>query len=146
MKLHCRCQKRAFYKKRAKRKSGLPRFNFYDVLINGCLYWHFFDYASPSSKNLFDNWEKKDPKDLVFNKLNFSDFIGYIFAYGDYENECEYDQKVNIKERQLLIKSHIRGLHEIHLPKNNTGTPKHPIVWQRQKMKSDITVLLRGIA
>jgi hypothetical protein len=102
---------------------------------------NLFDYASPSPQNLFDNWLHKDPQKLVFGELPISIFNGYICAYGDYENWGQRDSE--IMERQVLVKGHLESLNEIVLPKNNSGTPKHPMVWQRQKLKPEISALLQ---
>jgi hypothetical protein len=103
---------------------------------------NLFDYASPSSQNLFDNWHLRDSSSIVFDKLPLSIFQNYILAYGDYEILGQHDAE--IKERQALVLSHLESLNEILLPKNNSGTPKHPIVWQRQKLKQSISALLQA--
>lgn len=109
---------------------------------------NLFDYASSSTKTLFDNWGNKDSATLIFDKLNNIPNIplkAYIRAYGDYENHGIQD--TDIKDRADFIKHQIYYfLKEINLPKNKSGTPKHPIVWQRQKIKSDVTsLILKGL-
>lgn len=102
---------------------------------------NLFDYASPSPDELFSNWCQKDATQLVFDRVPLSIFNSYTLAYGDYENLGQRDSE--IKNRQDLVHHHLKQLSEIVLPKNNSGTPKHPMVWQRQKIKSDISALLR---
>lgn len=101
---------------------------------------NLFDFANPSANMLFANWEKRDGTSLIFNKLETIKFSAYISAYGDYENSCEYDTE--IKNRIALVKSNLLGIREIILPLNKSGTPKHPMTWQRQKLKSEISQLL----
>ena len=38
----------------------------------------------------------------------------------------------------LIMPLRCSNLPEIVLPRNNSGTPKHPISWQREKLKPDI--------
>lgn len=101
---------------------------------------NLFDYASPSPNALFNSWHLRDSNDLVFSKLNCVGLQSYICAYGDYENWGVQNQA--IKDRILLIKNTVKELREIVLPKNKSGTPKHPMTWQRQKIKSQIAELL----
>ncbi len=105
---------------------------------------NLFDYSSPSPQVLFDNWKDRDPEDLVFNKLSLSEFRWLIYAYGDYENWGQQDGE--IKERQYFVKEVLGSIPEIDLPKNKSGTPKHPIIWQRQKIKDEIACILRNRA
>lgn len=101
---------------------------------------NLFDYASPSSDELFLNWEQRDGRGLIYEKLGGVKFSAFIMAYGNYENRGERGNE--IKERIALVRSFVSGIREITLPKNITGTPKHPMVWQRQKLKADISKLL----
>lgn len=103
---------------------------------------NLFDYASPSPQDLFDNWNIRDSNSVVFDKLPLAIFQSYILAYGDYENWEQRDTE--IKDRQTLVLDHLESLDEILLPKNNSGTPKHPMIWQRQKIKSNISALLQA--
>ncbi|GAB1071122.1 MAG: hypothetical protein SAqTSA_12180 [Shewanella algae] len=112
---------------------GTAKFNPY--IIN------LFDYATPSPQVLFKNWNKRDSNTLIFDKLPLSIFTNYILAYGDYENWKLYKSEIN--DRQTLVLHHLKELNEIILPKNNSGTPKHPITWQRQKLKKKISTILR---
>jgi len=97
---------------------------------------NLFDYATPSPNELFKNWELRDNHQLIFSKIKNRKFAGVLYAYGDYENRKDYGHEV--KERISLVKNHFQELNEIILPKNNSGTPKHPLVWQRQMIKDEI--------
>ena len=101
---------------------------------------NLFDYASPSPGELFSNWEKRDGGGLIYPSLGGVKFSAFIMAYGDYENRGERDNE--IKERIALVKSIFSGVRETILPKNSSGTPKHPMTWQRQKLKPTISKLL----
>jgi len=101
---------------------------------------NLFDYASPSPDDLFENWNEKDAETLIFDKLKNVNFKAYITAYGDYENWGLKDNE--IKDRALLIHSTFSNIQEIILPKNKSGSPKHPMIWQRQKLKPVIIKLL----
>ncbi|MBQ4830606.1 DUF1643 domain-containing protein [Alteromonas sp. MMG017] len=103
---------------------------------------NLFDYASASPQKLFDNWEQRDSNSIVFGKLPLSIFQSYILAYGDYENWGQRDTE--IKDRQALVLSYLESLNEILLPKNNSGSPKHPMIWQRQKLKPSISSFLKA--
>lgn len=101
---------------------------------------NLFDYASPSPDELFSNWSKRDGRGLVFAALDEARFSAVIMAYGDYENRGERDNE--IKERVAMVGSFFSTLKKIALPRNGSGTPKHPMTWQRQKLKSTISRLL----
>lgn len=106
---------------------------------------NLFDYASTSPDELFSSWEKRDGSGLIYTKLGKVEFTAFMMAYGDYENRGERDNE--IKERIALVKSNLSGVKEIILPRNSSGTPKHPIIWQRQKLKPIISKLLaEGVA
>lgn len=99
---------------------------------------NLFDYSDPDSEGLFANWDKRDSEQLVFNKISEFKYDYYIMAYGSYQFGIYGDE---IKERIAYIRSLIQG-QEIVLPKNADGTPKHPKVWQMQKLKGSITQIL----
>ena len=42
-----------------------------------------------------------------------------------------------------LVLLALSDLKEIILPKNKSGTPKHPMSWQRQKLKPQISIILQ---
>jgi hypothetical protein len=102
---------------------------------------NLFDLASPSPIYVFDNWQKRDAEALVFDKLPLEAFKYFILAYGDYENLGRQDD--DIRMRQIALLERIKSITEIELPKNKSGTPKHPMIWQRQKIKHQITSILR---
>lgn len=102
---------------------------------------NLFDFATPVPDELFTNWPKRDSRDLVFAKLRDMKFSAIIRAYGDYENRGERDTE--IKERILLVSFIFSNIEEIALPKNASGTPKHPMSWQRQMLKPEISMLLK---
>jgi hypothetical protein len=105
---------------------------------------NLFDYASPSPSDLFVNWNKRDAECLVFDLIGHLNFAGYIMAYGDYENCGQRDQE--IKDRSKLVRTKLVHLKEISLPKNKSGTPKHPMIWQRQNLKPEIVnILIAGL-
>lgn len=101
---------------------------------------NLFDFARPAPDELFTNWSKRDSHDLVFAKLQDMKFSAFISAYGDYENRGQRDTE--IKERISFVNYIFSGVKEITLPKNSSGTPKHPMSWQRQRLKPEITALL----
>lgn len=102
---------------------------------------NLFDYANPQTAPLFSNWEKRDLNgSLIFNHLSEFKYDNYIMAYGSYQTDPSYAN--DILERINLIQSILAKDKEIKLPTNQNGTPKHPTVWQRQKLKSDITEIL----
>ena len=61
-------------------------------------------------------------------------------AYGSYQSDPLYEK--DILERINLIQNMLKKDKEIKLPRNQNGTPKHPTIWQRQKLKPDITGIL----
>jgi hypothetical protein len=102
---------------------------------------NLFDYATPSPKNLFQNWHKKDAYLLVYGHLKYMNLKGVLYAYGDYEYRADYGNE--IKQRISLVKNEFGSIPEIIIPLNNTGTPKHPLVWQRQKLKIKIKQIIK---
>ncbi|MCL6100242.1 MAG: DUF1643 domain-containing protein [Bacteroidetes bacterium] len=105
---------------------------------------NLFDLATPSTAEFFKNWENRDSKLLVYSKLKEKNYCGIIYAYGDYE-QVE-DQGLDILKRIKLVRGILNYLPEINLPKNNSGSPKHPILWQRQKIKAEIKTLIKKFA
>lgn len=104
---------------------------------------NLFDYADPKSEGLFVNWDKKDSENLVFDRISEFEYDYYIMAYGSYEFGGMYGDE--IRNRIKLIQSLLRNK-EILLPRNTNGTPKHPTVWQRQKLKPEIIQILASYA
>lgn len=108
---------------------------FNQVILN------LFDYANPQTAPLFSNWEKCDlNSNLIFEHLSEFKYDNYIMAYGSYQSDLLYEK--DILERINLIQNMLKKDKEIELPRNQNGTPKHPTVWQRQKLKPDITRIL----
>lgn len=105
---------------------------------------NLFDYSASTTEEFFSNWEKRDGEKLIYDSLSINDFKGVLYAYGDYENICEY--QTTIKSRISFIKSRLSALPEIVLPKNMNGTPKHPIIWQRQKIKTEVKYIIKAFA
>jgi hypothetical protein len=101
---------------------------------------NLFDFASPSPDELFNSWQKRDGQNLIYPELRNIEFSALVSAYGDYENWGIQD--IAIKERINFAKESLKYIKEIPLPKNKSGTPKHPMTWQRQKLKPQITELL----
>lgn len=101
---------------------------------------NLFDYADPNAEGIFENWHKRDRENspLIYEYLDKFPYDNYIFAYGGFGGEFQ-DQ---INARISMIKSLLPKDKEILLIKNQNGTPKHPIVWQRQKLKPSIIELL----
>ena len=93
---------------------------------------NLFDYSDAKPPNLYANWEKRDGEFLIINKLELSYFAGVVYAYGDCAKSgvCKPD----IQERIRLFRIKLESLKSIPLPLNNSGNPKHPMNWQRQKL------------
>jgi len=93
---------------------------------------------------LFSNWEHRDADKLVYDRLESFEIAAYIMAYGNYENDDYDEQSINddIKERIKLVSSKLSELKRIDLPLRSGGTPKHPMTWQIDKQKEEITNLL----
>lgn len=101
---------------------------------------NLFNFATPSPDELFANWSQRDSDELPFLNLKGKKFAAFIMAYGDYENRGE--RSMEIKERISLARAALSHLVEIVLPKNVSGSPKHPITWQRQRLKLAISSIL----
>ena len=91
---------------------------------------NLFDYATPSPKQLFKDWGKKDSKNLVYSSVKDMEFKGIVFAYGDYELINDYGHE--IKQRINLIRTELKSIPKIEVPLNKNGSPMHPMSWQRQ--------------
>jgi hypothetical protein len=101
-----------------------------------CLVVNLFDFAG-QPKDFFGNWGLRDKNSqLVYNSLlNAFHVKGAIFAYGDYENEVKEKISIGIKSRIYLVRETLsqRRIPIIDSPKNLSGTPMHPRVWQIKK-------------
>lgn len=93
---------------------------------------NLFDYATTLPQDLFKNWDLRDGVGLVYPKLAGFKFAGLIAAYGDYENYGIHDEA--IRQRASLVMATLGTTAEVMLPRNHSGTPKHPMAWQRQRL------------
>lgn len=94
---------------------------------------NLFNLATPSPEKLFEHWDSRDDEAFSYSALPINSFKAVLFAYGDYEYGDRYGPE--IKERISLLRGQLSAIQEIVIPKNKSGTPKHPLVWQRQKLK-----------
>ena len=101
---------------------------------------NLFDYSTTRPLELFNKWERRDNTDLVYDLLNENIFRAVLYCYGDYENTGEY--KEDIKKRIALVRSYFSNVPEITNLRNKSRTPKHPMTWQRQKLKLRVTELV----
>ncbi|MBI5674345.1 MAG: DUF1643 domain-containing protein [Nitrospirae bacterium] len=101
---------------------------------------NLFDLATTSPEILFKSWDKRDRDTLVYEHLNFNMFKGKLFAYGSYETRPGVGN--DIKKRISNLRSYLSHLPEVQINKNKDGTPKHPMSWQRQKLKGDIKSII----
>jgi hypothetical protein len=101
---------------------------------------NLFDYATPSPKQLFQDWFKKDSNDFVYSHIKYLGFKGVVFAYGDYERIQDYGHE--IKRRVNLIRAEFSSIPQIEVPLNKNGTPMHPMSWQRRKLKGAINQII----
>ena len=103
---------------------------------------NLFDLATPSPKELFSNWGKRDSDKLIYENIKHEHFSGILYAYGDYGvADVDYPE---IADRIGLVKRNFKRLPEVELPQNIDGTPKHPMGWQRQKMKPQIKTIIKA--
>ena len=103
---------------------------------------NLFDYASPRPSDLFDNWARRDGRRLHYTELALDQFTAYVSAYGNYLGWVAWRSDIDARVRE--VQAALANLPEIALPKNGNGTPKHPMVWQRQKLKPTIASLIRA--
>ena len=94
---------------------------------------NLFNLATPNTDKLFEAWSSKDNDRFSYSALPIDTFKAVLFAYGDYEHDERHGNAV--KARIALVKRHFSAVKEIVIPTNKSGTPKHPIVWQRQRLK-----------
>ena len=100
----------------------------------------YFDYSTTRPLELFNKWERRDNTDLVYDSLNEYTFRAVLYCYGDYENTGQY--KEDIKKRIALVRSSFSNVPEITNLRNKSKTPKHPMTWQRQKLRLKVTELV----
>ena len=101
---------------------------------------NLYNLATPKPEILFNDWNLKDNNRFSYSGISIFTFKAVLYAYGDYENKRYGDE---IKDRIVLVKKHFSAVKEIIIPKNKSGTPKHPYVWQTQSLK---TVIKKAIA
>jgi len=105
---------------------------------------NLFDYATPSLRELHDNWQARDAESLVFGGLDLLACRSVIFAYGDFDA----DHIADYGERVAMVRTALASLREISIPATKAGNPVHPINWQRNRLMPEvvagITASVRG--
>jgi len=94
---------------------------------------NLFNFAAPKPAEFFKAWEHRDHPAFKFAKLQKDEFSAVMYAYGDYENGGNYH--LEIKQRIAEIRCFMSEVPEINVPKNMSGTPKHPLPVQQQGLK-----------
>lgn len=94
---------------------------------------NLFNLATPKPHVLFEQWERRDHPLFAYRALPIGKFSAVMYAYGDYENRNEY--QAQITERIMELREILRGVPEIEIPRNPSGTPKHPMSVQMQGLK-----------
>jgi hypothetical protein len=94
---------------------------------------NLFDYCTPSYIELNQNWDKRDYKFLVFEKLLSLKFIFSIYAYGliDLKDKNYYE----IISRINLIKDTFKNIPQLDFDNSKTT---HPRRWEIEKKKENI--------
>lgn len=98
---------------------------------------NLFDYCTPIYSELNKNWEKRDYKYLVYEKLLPFNFITSIYAYGLIEKD---DSNYSTIVKRI---EYIKKLFE-NIPMLNYDNKKttHPYRWQIENKKENIRSLL----
>ena len=94
---------------------------------------NLFNLATPKSREFFEAWNNRDHLAFNYSTLPIQEFTFVMYAYGDYENRKDYP--LEIKERISEIRGFMNSVPEISVPRNKSGTPKHPLSVQRQCLK-----------
>lgn len=94
---------------------------------------NLFNLATPKPQKLFERWQDRDHSEFSFLPLPNDHFAAVMYAYGNYENWGRFSE--DIKGRIKEIRDILFDVPEILVPTNKTGTPKHPISIQRQRLK-----------
>lgn len=94
---------------------------------------NLFNFSAPKPDAFFAAWEHRDHSAFNYAGLPKSEFSAVMYAYGDYENGTYYP--LEIKKRIADIRAFLCGVPEIDVPRNQSGTPKHPLPVQRQGLK-----------
>ncbi len=97
---------------------------------------NLFDLAASKKLSLVDQWSRRDPPTLVYNKLKRIKFSGIIYAYGDIDAP-EFPNSDAI-DRANSVKSIFGGIPIIQTPKNKSGNPAHPLNWLRRKQLDEV--------
>lgn len=93
---------------------------------------NLFDFAATLQNNLYSNWENRDYKFLIFEKLVSFEFIRIIYAYGKIEHtDLHYEDVISRINLIKNIFSHLTVL------KINNQTA-HPRRWQFEKCKDKV--------
>jgi hypothetical protein len=96
---------------------------------------NLFNLATPKSQVLFEHWEERDNPAFKYTLLPKDELAAVMYAYGDYENRDRHS--TDIKDRISEVRDFLSGVPEIIVPRNKSGTPKHPLPIQTQKLKDD---------
>jgi hypothetical protein len=94
---------------------------------------NLFNLATPKPFVLFEEWEQRDHPAFTYHDLPIGKLSVVMYAYGDYENGNEHPTQ--IRERIIELREILRGVPEIKVPRNQSGTPKHPLPVQQQGLK-----------
>ncbi len=93
---------------------------------------NLFNLATTKPDVLFEsgNWTCKDYEAFSYKALPLNQFSAVMYAYGDYQNKAHYASE--IASRIEEVRAVFAGIPEIMVPKNRSGTPKHPLPIQQQ--------------
>lgn len=94
---------------------------------------NLFTLATAKPSVLFEKWARRDHLAFKYGGLPLHRFSAVMYAYGDYENGEEHSSE--IKTRIVEVRACLKGVHELVVPTNKSGTPKHPLPIQRQNLK-----------
>lgn len=105
---------------------------FYKTGINPFII-NLFDYCTPDYIELKKNWEIRDYKYLVYERLISYDYIFSMYAYG---SVSQYDTNYNdINSRINLVRDTFKHLPQLEYDGLKTS---HPLSWQIEKKKNNI--------
>jgi hypothetical protein len=85
---------------------------------------NLFNLATTDPDIMFKRWEQRDYPAFSYQDLPIARFSSVMYAYGDYENGNKYPEQ--IKERIATVRDALRGIPEIEVTKNPSGSPTHP--------------------
>ncbi|MBN1888891.1 MAG: DUF1643 domain-containing protein [Thermoflexales bacterium] len=102
---------------------------------------NLFDFATPKINELYQHWSQRDKGKCVYSLLPYEKIRIVVYAYGDYENKDKHTS--DVKERIRSVRSLLAEIPEIIVASNRSGTPKHPMNWQREGIKSNAQQLVR---